>query len=236
MMKRLVKGVLNYVVAVLGWLAYLWSFVYNQRLKYFLDDVYSKLYYMWVKRLFGKIGKVHFLPPAYIVGAKFITIDDGTVVGCRAMICAHKMANVNYNSCIAFKWNNSMSYVNDDRDPEIIIGKNCYVGDDCNIQCCNSIRLGNGILMGRKVMINDSSHGEFVREQLGIQPGLRPLCSKGPIVIDDNVWIGEMVCILGGVHIGRGSVIGAGAVVTKDIPAYSLAVGSPAKVIRRFEK
>ena len=92
------------------------------------------------------------------------------------------------------------------------------------------------VLLGRKVMVNDTSHGGFIREQLDIQPNLRPLCSKGPIVIEENVWIGEMVCILGNVHIGRGSVIGAGSVVTKDIPPYSLAVGCPAKIIKSFDK
>lgn len=69
---------------------------------------------------------------------------------------------------------------------------------------------------------------------LDIQPNLRPLVSKGPIIIEENVWIGEMVCILGGVHIGKGSIIGAGSVVTKNIPPYSLACGIPAKVVKNM--
>lgn len=96
--------------------------------------------------------------------------------------------------------------------------------------------LGNGVQLGRKVMINDTSHGDFVGDQLDIQPNLRPLKSKGPIIIEDNVWIGEMVCILGNVHIGRSSIIGAGSIVTHDIPAYSIAVGNPAKVIKTLNK
>lgn len=61
------------------------------------------------------------------------------------------------------------------------------------------------------------------------------LC-KGAIVIEDDVWIGESAIIMSGVHIGRGAVIGAGAVVTKDIPPYAVAVGVPAKVIKyRFD-
>ena len=86
--------------------------------------------------------------------------------------------------------------------------------------------------MERKVMLNDNSHGLFNKEELQIQPNLRPLYSKGPIIIEENIWIGEMVCILGGVHIGKAAIIAAGAVVTKDIPAYSIVAGVPAKVIK----
>lgn len=56
--------------------------------------------------------------------------------------------------------------------------------------------------------------------------------SKGPIIIDDDVWIGYKATILSGVHIGQGAVIAAGAVVTKDVPAYSIVGGVPAKVIK----
>lgn len=60
---------------------------------------------------------------------------------------------------------------------------------------------------------------------------------KGPIIVEDDVWIGESAILMSGVHIGRGAVIGAGAVVTKDIPPYAVAVGVPATVIKyRFSK
>lgn len=62
------------------------------------------------------------------------------------------------------------------------------------------------------------------------------LC-KGPIIIEDDVWIGESAILMSGVHIGRGAIIGAGAVVTKDIPSYAVAVGVPARVIKyRFNR
>ena len=60
----------------------------------------------------------------------------------------------------------------------------------------------------------------------------RKVVSKGAVVIDDNVWIGDKVSIMPGVHIGEGSIIAANAVVTKNIPPYSIAAGVPAKVIR----
>lgn len=59
---------------------------------------------------------------------------------------------------------------------------------------------------------------------------------KGAIIVDDDVWIGESAIIMAGVHIGRGAVIGAGAVVTKDVPPYAVAVGTPAKIVKyRFD-
>ena len=57
---------------------------------------------------------------------------------------------------------------------------------------------------------------------------------SSPIKIEKNVWIGELCCILQGVTIGEGSIIGAMSVVTKDIPPYTIAVGSPAKLIKRY--
>jgi acetyltransferase-like isoleucine patch superfamily enzyme len=68
-----------------------------------------------------------------------------------------------------------------------------------------------------------------------IAPALRDLFSKGPVRIGKRVWIGENACILPGVSIGDGAVIGAGSVVTKDIPPNSIAAGNPAKVIRTID-
>ena len=59
----------------------------------------------------------------------------------------------------------------------------------------------------------------------------QPLASKGPIVIEDDAWLGLGVIVLDGVTIGRGAVIGAGAVVTGDVPPYAIAVGVPARVV-----
>ena len=83
-------------------------------------------------------------------------------------------------------------------------------------------------------MIIDHSHGNNVYRELLIHPAKRNLYSKGTIRIKDRVWIGEQVLILPDVTIGEGAVIGAGSVVTKDIPPYCVAVGNPAKVIKKY--
>ena len=87
------------------------------------------------------------------------------------------------------------------------------------------------------VMITDNSHGHTDNiSELKINPIDRPLVSKGPVVIEENVWIGEKVSIMPNVTIGRGSIIAANAVVTKSVPAYSIVGGCPARVIKTLSQ
>lgn len=116
--------------------------------------------------------------------------------------------------------------------PQIVIGNNSAIGDNSHITAINSIIIGDNVLTGKRILITDNSHGASEPELLETAPNQRPLYSKGPIVIEDNVWIGEKATILPGVRIGRGAIIGANAVVTKDIPPYALAGGNPAKIIK----
>ena len=69
-----------------------------------------------------------------------------------------------------------------------------------------------------------------------VSPIVRQLTIDQKVIIEDNVWIGDNVVVLPGVTIGRGSIVAANAVVSKDIPAYSIAVGIPAKVIKRWNE
>ena len=64
-------------------------------------------------------------------------------------------------------------------------------------------------------------------------PGSPEFIGKGPVIIEDNVWIGDKATILSGVKIGKGAIVAANAVVTKDVPAYSVVAGNPAKIIRK---
>lgn len=116
--------------------------------------------------------------------------------------------------------------------PILIIGENCCIGEYNHISAANRIILGNNVLTGRRVTIIDNNHGSFSKEQLDKNPLTRPITTKGDVLIDDNVWIGENVVVLSRVHIGKGSVIAANAVVTSDIPPYSMAAGVPARIIK----
>ena len=90
--------------------------------------------------------------------------------------------------------------------------------------------------MASFVYISDHAHGDDRFLDLDTPPLRRPLFSKGPVHICRNVWLGERVCVLPGVTIGEGSVIGAGSIVTHDIPPFSIAAGAPARVIKTITK
>lgn len=116
-------------------------------------------------------------------------------------------------------------------DPELTIGKNCGFGAFNHITCTNKIAIGDWCLTGKWVTITDNSHGMTDQESLKVAPVKRPIYSKGPVIIGNNVWIGDKATILAGVTIGDGAVIAANAVVTKDVPAYCVAAGNPARII-----
>jgi len=119
-------------------------------------------------------------------------------------------------------------------DPSISFGDNVYLNSRTHIGSINKIEIGDGFLAGADVMIIDHDHGNAKDiNSLKIKPGDRKLYSKGPIIIGNNVWVGEKATILGGVTIGDGVVIGANTVITKNIPSYSVAVGNPARIIKR---
>lgn len=118
----------------------------------------------------------------------------------------------------------------------IDIGDNVQINDYVHIGAVGSVTIGNNVLMASKIYISDHNHGSYdlnKSDHPGIDPIKRSPIVK-PVVIEDNVWIGEASCILPGVRIGKGSVIGASAVVTKNVPPYSIAVGNPAKVIKKY--
>jgi len=112
---------------------------------------------------------------------------------------------------------------------QLIIGKYSYISSNCFIGCQKNIKIGSYVMIGSGTHINDSS---YKYEKIDI-----PIKEQGsktsPIVIGNDVWIGANCVILSGVSIGNHTIIGAGSVVTKNIPSYSIAVGSPAKIIKK---
>lgn len=98
------------------------------------------------------------------------------------------------------------------------IGNYCSVGPNCVF-----------ILSGEHALDRFSTYP--VKEMYG--KNKETAICKGPIIIDDDVWIGYGVTVLSGVHIGRGAVIGAGTVVVKDVPEYSVVVGNPAQIVKK---
>ena len=103
---------------------------------------------------------------------------------------------------------------------------------DCHIGCINEVKIGARVLIASRVYISDHSHGGTTLKDLSVPPNERLLQSKGPVIIEDDVWLGEGVAVMLRVHIGNSSIIDVNSVVTKDIPPNSVAAGSPARVIK----
>ena len=118
--------------------------------------------------------------------------------------------------------------------PRLILHDHVVVQAMCHIGCIDRVEIGEWSTMGARCYITDHTHGGTSREELLLPPRKRPLVSRGPVKIGKYVHLGEGVCVMPGVTIGDYSVIGAGAVVTHDIPPFSIAVGSPAKVIKQI--
>ena len=120
----------------------------------------------------------------------------------------------------------------------LVIGKDVQMNDSVHIAAMELVEIGDHTLIASRVFITDHSHGEYGQQGIGSPPEVipvdRPLVAR-PVRIGRNVWLGEQVCILPGVTIGEGAVVGANSVVTRDVPPRTIAAGNPARVIKRFD-
>ncbi|AJW64737.1 Virginiamycin A acetyltransferase [Elizabethkingia miricola] len=172
------------------------------------------LFTHWVKDDFAHFGKNSIIHKrTNISNAKLIEVGNEVVI----------------SSCIITAWS---EYLGQNFSPSIIIGDNCFIGLHANISSINRIELKKNVLLGKWVTIIDHDHGDMSLDHLEIPPIRRPLFTKGEIIIEDDVWISDKVTICSNIRIGRGAVIGANSVVTKDVAPYTLVAGCPAKVIK----
>ena len=113
---------------------------------------------------------------------------------------------------------------------KLIIGKRTRIGLYSHIVSTRSVIIGNNVEISPRVYISDNIHGYY---DIEIPCRDQQIIQKKDVFIGDDSWLGENVCVIG-VTIGKHCVIGANSVVTHDIPDYSVAVGAPAKVIKRY--
>lgn len=175
------------------------------------NSVYSGLI---AKSLKNSKSEQFFEYPLVMIGNEYIEIGEHFSTRARLRIEA---------------WD---SYQGQTFSPIIEIGKNVHINYDCHIGAINRIKIGDNVLIGSRVLITDHNHGEATLESIALSPVFRPLCSKGPVIIGDNVWIGEGVAILPNVKIGENAIIGANSVVSSDVAANSVVGGVPAKLIK----
>jgi acetyltransferase-like isoleucine patch superfamily enzyme len=127
---------------------------------------------------------------------------------------------------------------------EIMIGSCSYVGAHSRIHSGERVVIGNHVLISHNVNIADTDSHEL--SHLDRAEGFRHLITEGhattkggivtaPVVIEDHAWIGLNAVVLKGVRIGRGAVVAAASVVTRDVPPFTLVAGNPARVVRQLE-
>jgi acetyltransferase-like isoleucine patch superfamily enzyme len=111
---------------------------------------------------------------------------------------------------------------------DVKIGNNTIIGLSSVI--IGPVQIGDGVMLAQNIVVSGLNHSF---ESITISPSKQPVNTK-LIIIDNHVWIGANVVITAGVHIGKHAIIGAGSVVVKNIPDYSVAIGNPAKVIKTY--
>jgi len=111
---------------------------------------------------------------------------------------------------------------------EIEIGDNSGIG--LNARLSGPITIGANVMMGPDVMIYTANHNTARTDIPMIQQGDS---DHNPVIIEDDVWIGARAILLPGVHIGKGAIIAAGSIVTKDVPPYTIVGGNPARAIKQ---
>lgn len=163
-------------------------------------------------RSFGEKSAICF-PPAALFGERYISVGAGTVIGPNATLSA------------------GVSPEHELGDVEIVrIGDRCLIGKGSGIVALERIEIGNDVFTGHHVYITDANHGY---EDLRTPPG-RQFAKPRPVTIGDGTWLGHGSIVLPGACVGRHVVVGAGSVVTGTLPDYCVAVGNPARPIRRF--
>lgn len=183
-----------------------------------VDRYFNILFTHWVKKSFKHFGSNSIIErKTDIHNASDINIGDNVYIR-------------KYGNLSAWK-----EYLGQRFNPTIIIGNNCSIGAFANISAVNRIVLKENVLVGRWVTIIDHAHGDFNDVDIQISPIDRPLFSKGEIVIEENVWISDKVTICSNVHIGKGAIIAANSVVTKNVTPYTMVGGCPARVIKTLE-
>lgn len=168
-------------------------------------------------------------------------LGNNTIFGNSGSVCLNQSDNkssiiigkdsfINGTFCTQFKG-------------KIVTGDHLYLGANSMIGALNSITIGRCVIISNDVKIFDNNNhptSPREREKMSLNGFFNDNwkwkhSANAPVVIEDNVWIGQYSTILKGVTIGRGSIVATKAVVTKDVPPYSIVAGNPARVVKKIE-
>lgn len=167
-------------------------------------------------RRFGAFGpgSIIMWPPVTIFNERYIRIGAGTMIGPHVALSAGMVAG---QECLS--------------ETVVSIGDRCLIGRGSGVVGHLSVTIGNDVWTGHHVYITDQNHG-YEDPSVPISQQSQP---ERAVSIGDGSWLGHGTVVLPGVTIGRHVAVGANSVVTRDIPDFSVAVGNPARVIKRLE-
>lgn len=188
-------------------------------MKYRYFHALGKLYTWMIRRKFRDFGKNSIVKPVLnSANEKYISIGDNVDVGafCRLTVATefggHK--------------------VKSDNGVRLRIGDNVSIGSNSFLSANNNVEIGNNVIMSAYVFVTDHDHGfGDIEKNLDKQP----LSEGGFVKIGDNVFLGVKSSILKNVTIGKRAVVAANAVVTKDVPAFSIVAGNPARIVKKYD-
>lgn len=170
----------------------------------------TSLYYRSVLRNMGRSSVI--ISPLHLDGKENISIGDNVLVQYKTWLAARPLTGS--DKC------------------ELKIGNGTVIGHFNHIYATQSIVIEENVLTADKVYISDNIHGYG---DITVPILRQPVEQRGSVVIGSGSWLGENVCVIGA-SIGKNCVIGANSVVTRDIPDYCVAVGAPAKIIKKFNR
>jgi acetyltransferase-like isoleucine patch superfamily enzyme len=170
--------------------------------------LFSFFYRNWLRLRGARIGRgVKFEGRVLLKGAHRVKIGAGTVVG-------------------------RLTQLDTLCDGYIVIGEYSFIGHFSIITADHEVIIGDRVLLSPSCFITDANHSVYGKAPIiDLPPGF-----QGDVQIDRGVWLGTMVVVTAGVHIGEGAVVGASAFVNHDIPAFSIAAGQPARVVKMREE
>ena len=190
--------------------------------------------YLFVREL-GRLCGVRFRRQMLAGALRSPTIILGPRCYLRGL--AHISVGRNFQAAEGLWLEAVTAYAGDRFTPRIVIGNDVAISRWSHIAASHRVEIGDGVLIGSRVIIIDHNHGIYDGPYTSpqIPPLLRPLDCDKSVIIGRNVWLGDGVVVTPGTEIGEGSVIGANSVVTGIIQPFTLAAGVPAKPLKRYD-
>lgn len=192
-----------------------------------LRNARSELIHAYWSRRLGLLGTQADIQP----GAHF-EYPGRIKIGRRCRIARHALLRANTRAETAIRVGDGMSIqenalINTNQG-KVVIGDDCWLGPHSLIYGNGGVTIGNHVMIASHCVINTVSHNAGRLDIPMSQQGIH----TAPVIIEDDVWVGIRAVILQGVRVGRGSIIGAGAMVTRDVPPGCVVAGVPARIIR----